>query len=327
MEQITHKGRIVAIDPEVTTIEIVAESACASCHAKGICGLGEEKVKQVLVRTSAWDPHNVGDEVEVVLKKAMGYKEIPKDAVFTIMNDASSTTTVFGEKATVGSEEVEVGEAYKTMNIQVTPDSVGHIAYQWEGGWPNLAKGNLRNLSISSKIDGRTYMWHAPDSQSDALDLILLGGIGSGTNFVTSGPDAVDMIIRRPPGSTSVASITNKEIYSTSFTHVENTTKSVGTGFFLSETPTWEVSTGAVLGIATLTKSKLKAVSQQTEIISDKWSDSEASNNSSTYTVTDAMTSQLTDDTIALCFAMFLHCTADITKMSTCYGILYTLIE
>ena len=218
------------------------------------------------------------------------YKEIPKDAVFTIMNDASSTTTVFGEKATVGSEEVEVGEAYKTMNIQVTPDSVGHIAYQWEGGWPNLAKGNLRNLSISSKIDGRTYMWHAPDSQSDALDLILLGGIGSGTNFVTSGPDAVDMIIRRPPGSTSVASITNKEINSTSFTHVENTTKSVGTGFFLSETPTWEVSTGAVLGIATLTKSKLKAVSQQTEIISDKWSDSEASNNSSTYTVTDAMT-------------------------------------
>lgn len=76
MEQITHKGRIVAIDPEVTTIEIVAESACASCHAKGICGLGEEKVKQVLVRTSAWDPHNVGDEVEVVLKKAMGYKAV-----------------------------------------------------------------------------------------------------------------------------------------------------------------------------------------------------------------------------------------------------------
>ncbi len=76
MEQITHKGRIVAIDPEVTTIEIVAESACASCHAKGLCGLGEEKVKQVLVRTSAWDPHNVGDEVEVVLKKAMGYKAV-----------------------------------------------------------------------------------------------------------------------------------------------------------------------------------------------------------------------------------------------------------
>ena len=76
MEEITHKGRIVAIDPEITTIEIVAESACASCHAKGICGLGEEKVKLIDVRTSAWHPHQVGDEVEVVLKKAMGYKAV-----------------------------------------------------------------------------------------------------------------------------------------------------------------------------------------------------------------------------------------------------------
>ncbi len=76
MEEITHKGRIVAIDPEVTTIEIVSETACASCHAKGLCNLGEEKVKEVLVRTSAWHPRQVGDEVEVVLRKAMGYKAV-----------------------------------------------------------------------------------------------------------------------------------------------------------------------------------------------------------------------------------------------------------
>ena len=76
MEQITHKGRIVAIDPDITTIEIIAESACASCHAKGLCGLGEEKVKQIQVRTSAWTPRKVGDEVEVVLKKSMGYKAV-----------------------------------------------------------------------------------------------------------------------------------------------------------------------------------------------------------------------------------------------------------
>lgn len=76
MEQITHKGRIVAIDPDITTIEIIAESACASCHAKGLCGLDEEKVKQIQVRTSAWTPRQVGDEVEVVLKKSMGYKAV-----------------------------------------------------------------------------------------------------------------------------------------------------------------------------------------------------------------------------------------------------------
>ncbi|MBQ2162147.1 MAG: SoxR reducing system RseC family protein [Bacteroidales bacterium] len=66
----------MAIDPDITTIEIIAESACASCHAKGLCGLGEEKVKQIQVRTSAWTPRQVGDEVEVVLKKSMGYKAV-----------------------------------------------------------------------------------------------------------------------------------------------------------------------------------------------------------------------------------------------------------
>lgn len=76
MEEITHKGRIVAIDPDVTTIEIIAEDACAACHAKGLCNLSGEKVKQVLVRTSAWNPHQVGDEVEVALRKAMGYKAV-----------------------------------------------------------------------------------------------------------------------------------------------------------------------------------------------------------------------------------------------------------
>ena len=76
MEEITHKGRIVAIDPEITTIEIISEAACASCHAKSLCGLGEQQVKQVMVRTSAWTPRKVGDEVEVVLKKAMGYKAV-----------------------------------------------------------------------------------------------------------------------------------------------------------------------------------------------------------------------------------------------------------
>ena len=76
MEEITHQGRIVAIDPEVTTIEIPAEDACAACHAKGLCSVSGEKVKQVQVRTSAWTPRQVGDEVEVALRKAMGYKAV-----------------------------------------------------------------------------------------------------------------------------------------------------------------------------------------------------------------------------------------------------------
>ena len=76
MENIVHKGRIVAIDPEITTIEIISEAACASCPAKGLCCLGESRVKEVQVRTDAWRPYNVGDEVEVVLKKSLGDKAV-----------------------------------------------------------------------------------------------------------------------------------------------------------------------------------------------------------------------------------------------------------
>ena len=219
------------------------------------------------------------------------FKEIPQDAVFTIMNDASATTTVYGEKATINGEEVEVGEAYKTLSIQITPDEKGHIDYQWEGGFPNLATGNLRNVSIGVKVDGRTTMWQAPDSKTEALDLIMLGGVGSGTNFVTSGPEAVDMIIRRPPGSTSVATLTNKEITSYNHTTIYNIRdKKIGGGAYFSETPTFEFTYGNVMGIAMLTNSKWKFVSQQTETFHGIWNEKDASVDDRTYTVTEQMT-------------------------------------
>lgn len=220
------------------------------------------------------------------------FKEIPRDAVFSIMNDACGSTTVFGEKATINGEEVEVGEAYQTLNIQIVPDEKGHIAYQWEGGFPNLARGNLRNLSIGVKVDGRTTMWHAPNSRGEALDLIILGGIGSGTNFVTSGPESVDMIIRRPPGSTSVASLTSKTITSYAHTNIyRNKTKSVGGGLYLNETPSFSIDEGTfIAGIALMHNSKWKFVSQQIETFNGTWTYKDATVNDSTYTVTEAMT-------------------------------------
>ena len=74
--EITHRGRIVSITPEVTTVEIVSESACAACHAKGLCSLGDSKVKQVELPTRGWDNYTVGQEVSVVLRATMGHKAV-----------------------------------------------------------------------------------------------------------------------------------------------------------------------------------------------------------------------------------------------------------
>ena len=74
--EISHRGRIVSITPEVTTVEIVSESACASCHAKGLCSLGDSTVKQVELPTRGWDNYRPGQEVDVVLRASMGHKAV-----------------------------------------------------------------------------------------------------------------------------------------------------------------------------------------------------------------------------------------------------------
>ena len=74
--EITHKGRIVEITPEVTSVEIISESACSACHAKGLCGLGESKTKLVQLPTRAWESRSVGDEVTLAFEATMGHKAV-----------------------------------------------------------------------------------------------------------------------------------------------------------------------------------------------------------------------------------------------------------
>ena len=76
MESVAHKGRIVQISPQFTTVEIVSESACSSCHAAGLCGMSEYTKKAIEVPTRSWDNYEVGQEVNVVLKASMGHKAV-----------------------------------------------------------------------------------------------------------------------------------------------------------------------------------------------------------------------------------------------------------
>ena len=75
-KEISHRGRIVSVTPEVTTVQIVSESACAACHAKGLCSLGDSTVKEIELPTRGWDNWKAGDEVDVVLRASMGHKAV-----------------------------------------------------------------------------------------------------------------------------------------------------------------------------------------------------------------------------------------------------------
>ena len=74
--EISHRGIITAMTPELTTVEIISISACAECHAKGVCGMSESKMKEISVPTDPYSDRKVGDEVDVVLKKSMGLKAV-----------------------------------------------------------------------------------------------------------------------------------------------------------------------------------------------------------------------------------------------------------
>ena len=129
--EITHRGRIVSITPEYTTVEIVSESACAACHAKGLCSLGDSKVKQVEVPTRGWDNYTVGQEVSVVLRATMGHKAVWLAYVVPLLVKVAA---LLGTLAAGGSELLAGGIA------------IGAIALYYTLIW--LLRGRLRNHYI-----------------------------------------------------------------------------------------------------------------------------------------------------------------------------------
>lgn len=74
-DSIEHSGIITKIDDSTIYISIIAESACASCHAKGMCNVSEMTEKIVEVSNHNYD-YKVGETVTVVLEKALGMKAV-----------------------------------------------------------------------------------------------------------------------------------------------------------------------------------------------------------------------------------------------------------
>ncbi|MCQ2141027.1 MAG: SoxR reducing system RseC family protein [Bacteroidales bacterium] len=72
--QITHKGKVISVTPECIQVEIISESACASCHASALCGMSEAKKK--IVETAYREGFEPGQEVTVAMKQSMGEKAV-----------------------------------------------------------------------------------------------------------------------------------------------------------------------------------------------------------------------------------------------------------
>ena len=73
---VSHKGRIVRMTPQITTVAIEQHGACGTCHAAGLCGMADVVEKAVELPTDPYASYGVGDEVELVLKASMGMKAV-----------------------------------------------------------------------------------------------------------------------------------------------------------------------------------------------------------------------------------------------------------
>lgn len=72
---IEHKGRIEKIEGNKIKVRFTAISACASCHAKGVCTASDMENKEVEVIAEPTN-YNIGEQVNIVLQQSLGFKAL-----------------------------------------------------------------------------------------------------------------------------------------------------------------------------------------------------------------------------------------------------------
>ena len=72
---IEHKGIIDEISDDMIRVKFTSFSACADCHAKGICSASDMKEKEIMVKRTD-DSFSRGEKVSIILKGSMGFKAV-----------------------------------------------------------------------------------------------------------------------------------------------------------------------------------------------------------------------------------------------------------
>lgn len=81
---IDHEGIIEQIDHDVARVKIGSESACASCHAKGVCGAAgqEEKYMEIPLEGSSF---TAGEKVRVQVARHLGFRAVALGYIYPFL--------------------------------------------------------------------------------------------------------------------------------------------------------------------------------------------------------------------------------------------------
>ena len=73
-ETISHEGIVTKITDDELEIKILAQSACAACHAKSACGMGEQAEKILIVPRPKDKEFSLSQKVNVTMSIGQGNK-------------------------------------------------------------------------------------------------------------------------------------------------------------------------------------------------------------------------------------------------------------
>lgn len=88
IDKIDHEGTIIEISEDAISVEIVNKSACASCHAKGVCTASEESIRVIEIPytiSSLTEDYEVGEKVNVLLQSSLGISAVFFAYVFPLV--------------------------------------------------------------------------------------------------------------------------------------------------------------------------------------------------------------------------------------------------
>ena len=150
---VSHRGRIVGMDPQWTTVQFEAQSACSSCHAAGLCGMSEMTEKTVQVAPDPYASYQVGDEVEVVLKASMGIKAV----WIAYMVPLLALLAVFFGASALGAEYSVVFHEDGTLDFTMAGTAVPGLLWKADGDALTIDYYGAGEIRVTADDEGIAF--------------------------------------------------------------------------------------------------------------------------------------------------------------------------
>jgi hypothetical protein len=192
-----------SVTGEKTNIPLYSTSGNSIAYALGVPVLTQKKLIYTWKVTAYEEYKNLDSSEPVADHVPLAGKEI------NIANALAAERLIVDRNT-----YQEIPDTREDSNTTLVLDSAGVRDYRFKVSFPNLAGNHQLAAKLSLQSNGKSYSWEK--------SAILFGQMpADGNNFVTEGPDYVDIVLHDPPGSNSTAAIESGSSYTKTSEHTD----------------------------------------------------------------------------------------------------------